>query len=166
MELVDSANRRIRSLTGQLAPPILEAAGLDAALSWLAGKMQTDYGLSVEFQSDNAPRPLSPEIRCILYQAARELLINVVKHAQTDHARLSIEREGELLVLTVDDQGAGFDAGQCQPVSKEGCFGLFNIQQRLMHLGGEMSIASTPGAGSRIQLRVFLLKTMTKENRI
>jgi two-component system, NarL family, sensor histidine kinase LiaS len=77
-----------------------------------------------------------------------------------------IEREGELLVLTVDDQGAGFDAGQCQPVSKEGCFGLFNIQQRLMHLGGEMSIASTPGAGSRIQLRVFLLKTMTKENRI
>jgi len=164
MELVDSANRGIRSLTGQLSPPILEAAGLDAALSWLAGKMQTDYGLSVEFLSDNAPRPLSPEMRGIVYQAVRELLINVVKHAQTDRARLSVEHEGEMLILTVDDHGVGFGTDQSQPVSKEGCFGLYNIHQRMMHLGGEMSIASSPGAGTRIQLRVFLRKTMTKEN--
>jgi len=164
MELVDSANREIRSLAGQLSPPILEVAGLDAALSWLAGKMQMDYGLDVEFLSDNTPRPLSPEIRGIIYQAARELLINVVKHAQSGHARLSVEREGEMLILTVDDHGAGFCADKNQPVSKEGCFGLFNIHQRMMHLGGEMSIASTPGAGTRIQLRMPLRKTVTKEN--
>jgi signal transduction histidine kinase len=150
-------------LTVQLSPPILEAAGLDTALSWLADKIQSDYGLAVEFVNDSASKPLLPELRFIIYQAARELLINVAKHAGTCRARLSVKREGDMVILTVEDQGDGFDVSQWRKSAKDGCFGLFNVHHRIRHLGGEMDIESAPGAGTRIILRAPLQKISDQE---
>lgn len=157
-ELLAQTINDVRSLTQQLNPPLLADVGLEAALEWLARKMAADYSLRVEFADDGSSKPLSEEHRAIVFQSARELLINVAKHAGTGQARLSIGRQGDLLVLLVEDQGVGFanlpDSGS--KMLPDFSFGLFNIRQRIKHLGGELVIEQTPGRGTCATIRVPL----------
>lgn len=148
----------VRSLTQQLNPPLLASAGLEKALEWLAQKMEADYSLQVIFSNDGRTKPLSEEFSAVLFQSARELLINVKKHAETDKAWLSIKREMNTLILIVEDKGAGFDYLPTPEtkISLNSSFGLFNISQRITHLGGELRIQSTPGHGTRAAIRAPL----------
>lgn len=148
----------VRSLTQQLNPPLLASVGLEAALEWLAKKMEADYSLRVDYTDDGSIKPLSEEHRSVVFQSARELLINVAKHSGTSEARLSIGREEDLLVLMVEDKGDGFacvpDPATNMPLDSS--FGLFNIRQRIKHLVGAMSIESAPGRGTCAIIRVPL----------
>lgn len=157
-DLLARTIRDVRSLTQQLNPPLLASAGLEKALEWLAQKMEADYSLQVVFSNDGSTKPLSEEFAAVLFQSARELLINVTKHAETDRAWLSINRELNTLVLIVEDKGAGFDylPNPEARISLNSSFGLFNISQRINHLGGELRIQSTPGRGTRAAIRAPL----------
>jgi len=139
-------------LTQQLSPPILSVAGLEDALCWLGERMQEDYGLRVQVVDDKQPKPLTDDMRAIVFQACRELLINSAKHAQTRTARVIVGREGDQLYLTVEDQGVGFDLSG----SAVNGFGLFSIRERINYLGGSLVIESAPGRGTRVILRVAL----------
>jgi signal transduction histidine kinase len=163
LELLDQAVRDTRSLTQQLDPPILAGVGLEAALEWLGRRLEADYKLRVDFFDDRMAKPLSEELRCVVYQSARELLINVAKHARVNEARLAIGREGELFSLTVEDHGIGFDCFALNQGTQESGFGLFNIQQRIKLLGGSLSFKSQPGQGAKITLRVPLAGTAVEE---
>ena len=154
--LLDQTIRDVRSLTQQLNPPVLAGVGLDAALEWLAKQMRTDYSLLVNFIDDHNSKKLTEELASVVYQSARELLINVSKHAGTNEAGLTISRDADMLVLTVEDQGVGF---VCPPDSATNIpfncsFGHFNIRQRIHLLGGSVMIESTPGSGTRATIRV------------
>lgn len=156
--LLEQTTRDVRSLTQQLHPPLLASAGLEAALEWLAKRMEVDYSLQVNFSDDGSSKSLSEDFRAVVFHAARELLINVAKYARTSQARLSVGREADVLTLTVADGGVGFD---CPPGGDgdavlDGSFGLFNIRQRMRHLGGELLIQSAPGCGTRVTIRVPL----------
>lgn len=154
--LLDQTIRDIRSLTQQLNPPVLTSVGLEAALEWLAKRMEADYSLVVDFAADRNEKQLTEELSSVVYQSVRELLINVVKHSGTGKARLSISRDGDMLALAVEDQGVGFS---CLPGTDTNrlhdcSFGLFNIRQRIKLLGGAVMIESTPGSGTRATIRV------------
>lgn len=147
----------VRSMTQQLAPPILSSAGLEAALEWLCNRMLEDYGLFVEFHDDRNQKPLTEDMRTIVFHVCRELLINVAKHAQTGSARLVVNKEGERLMIIVEDQGIGLDLSKTSSgvVDDEG-FGLFNIRERIRYMGGEVLIESAPGQGTHVTVRVPL----------
>jgi PAS domain S-box-containing protein len=155
--LLDKSIQDIRSLTFQLRPPILATAGLEAAVKWLGEELKENYGLLVDCHDDRQPKPLSYEIRSYLFQAVRELLLNVAKHAGTKGAQVSFCRDGDSIVITVADDGAGFD--MTHALAKRGRsagFGLFNVQQRIEYLGGRFMIESLPGKGSRATIVVPL----------
>ena len=156
--LLDRTIRDIRSLTQQLHPPVLASVGLEAALEWLARRMEADYSLRVEFLDDLSPKPLTEELAAVVYQSARELLINVAKHAGTAEARFAVGREARMFLLRVEDRGCGFTCthhpGEHMPLDCS--FGLFNIQQRIKLLGGEVMIESAPGQGTCATIRVPL----------
>lgn len=149
----------VRSLTQQLNPPLLAKAGLEAALEWLAQRIDQDYCLTVDFDDDRKVKPLNEEFSAVLFQSARELLINVAKHAGVDRARLSVARETDRVVLIVEDQGAGFTSlSNTDTDIQQNCsFGLFNIRQRIKLLGGEMSIKSEPGQGTRVTIHLPMM---------
>lgn len=151
--LLDKAIQDIRLLTIQLSPPLLAEAGLEKALEWLSHQMKSEYGLRVEFEDDGSDKPLFGMLRTIVYKAARELLVNVAKHAKSSEARLSIGREGKMLRLAVDDRGIGFDLADAESNElHKGCFGLFNIRQRIRYLGGTMQVKSVPGTGTSVTI--------------
>jgi PAS domain S-box-containing protein len=144
-----------RSLSVDLFPPVLQHAGLPAALTWLANWTQQKYGLTVEVEVD--PRADSPrkDVRTLLFESARELLFNAVKHAQADRVSLGLglatDRE---LCIRVTDHGIGFDPATLLAASPAGPigWGLFSIRERLTLLGGRFTIESAPGHGARFLL--------------
>ncbi|MGH9867380.1 MAG: response regulator [Candidatus Polarisedimenticolia bacterium] len=149
-ETVDSS----RSLAVDLSPPILRDAGLVRALEWLSRRNVEKHGLLVDVQAPPEAEPRSEEIRFLLFDAIRELLFNVVKHARTNRAtvRLSRGTGGELRV-EVEDAGAGFDPEAEAAAPHEG-FGLLHIRERLELLGGLMLMHAAPGKGTRIEMTV------------
>jgi PAS domain S-box-containing protein len=152
-ELLEQATNDAHSLTVQLNPPMLSVSGLEAALQWLGRKIESDYSIVVDFFDDQRPKLLSDEFCSILYQCARELLINAAKHAKTDKARLTVGREDDMYRLTVEDRGAGFNPDDIIPnISRDCRFGLFSIHVRIERLGGRMNIESSPGCGTLITI--------------
>jgi len=145
-----------RKLTVDLSPPVLREAGLVGGLSWLATRMGEEGRLAVRFRADGRAEPPDEETRFLLFQGARELLFNAVKHAGVKEAELTLARAGDGKVrLVVADEGKGFDPDVLRRRrADEMTFGLFSIRERLAHVGGTMDVESAPGHGTRITLTV------------
>lgn len=153
-DLLDQSIDMSRSLTVELSPPVLHAGGLIPALHWLADWMEEKHGVRVEIRADERAEPEVEDIRVCLFQAVRELLFNAVKHAQAHRTLISAGPHGEGgIMIVVEDDGIGFEAGSLGPAVSPKGFGLFSIRERLGLLGGDLSVSSSPGKGSRITLR-------------
>ncbi|MEN6452295.1 MAG: response regulator [Thermoguttaceae bacterium] len=155
-ELLSQSIARSRSLTVQLSPPVLYDAGLSAALEWLGRYVQETLGLAVDVTAATAAEPESEDLRILLFDATRELLFNVAKHAGTRRACVatSIPVAGRLELVVADD-GAGFDPARSRADNNTGGgFGLLSIRERLELLGGQMSIDAAVGHGTRVTIRV------------
>jgi PAS domain S-box-containing protein len=148
-DTLDQAIHETRSLTQDLSPQVLYMFGFDAALDWLAENMQERYDLLCHIDSQNMPTPLNDDCAVVAFQAVRELLINVVKHAGVKEAYLYITRKENAVVIDVRDQGKGFVSDKLElPRSHGGGFGLFSIRERLLLWGGSLAIHSSPGKGT------------------
>jgi light-regulated signal transduction histidine kinase (bacteriophytochrome) len=145
--LIDRASDSTRSLAAQLAPAVLHELGLGPALEWLGEEIERTFGLKVTIIDDGRPKPLSHEVRAILYRAVRELLINVAKHARTDCARVESKSQDGRIVIRVSDAGVGYDA-RASVASPHRNLGLITVRERLSLIGGSAEVMSTPGAGT------------------
>jgi signal transduction histidine kinase len=96
---------------------------------------------------------LGDDLRAVLFEAVRELLYNVVKHAQARGATVSLRREGGEIRVMVEDDGVGFarDSAASRQ-ARGGGFGLFNVRERLAHFGGRLQVESAPGRGTCVTL--------------
>ena len=143
-----------RSLTVELSPPVLQEMGLIGGLNWLVHRMQEKHQFIVHLRSDTKAEPATEETRFLLFECARELLFNAIKHAGVSEARVNLLRtRDDQIKLIVRDEGKGFDPDLLKNRrAAEVSFGLFSIQQRLAHIGGEMEIATAPGKGTTITL--------------
>ncbi len=154
-DLIAQTIESTRSLTFELSPPVLYELGFEAAVEWLVRQTRQQYGLSADFKADGQTKPLDNNVRVFLFQAVRELLVNVAKHAQARNVTVSTRRVGNEIRVSVEDDGVGFDISQTGSYDyKTGGFGLFSIRERLGHIGGRFEIESKPGRGTRVTLAV------------
>ena len=153
---IDQIIQNIRNLTFDLSSPILYDLGLEAAVrQWLTTQLQGKHGFECIFEDDKQHKPLEEDICVSVFQAVKELLINVVKHSQAAHVKVSIRKKGNKIQISVEDDGVGFAYTESNVAKSQG-FGLFNICQRLDYIGGSVKIESQPGHGSRITLEAPL----------
>lgn len=157
-EALDRAIQEVRSLTFQLSPPVLYEVGLEAALESLAERFQQEHGFRVEFRDDGLPKPVAGEVAITLFQVVREVMVNIVKHARAKTVKIALAAADTSIKITIEDDGAGFDVTSVlqQRGSQRG-FGLFNIQQRMAHLGGGLAIRAEIGRGTTVFLQAPLL---------
>lgn len=160
-ELLEQAINSSRSLTFELSPPVLYELGFETALQALCEKFQQRHGLRIEFVTDREPKPLADDMRILLFRAVQELLVNVVKHARAGSVRISCKRDDARMFIVVADDGSGFDQSAAGARFRDGFgFGLFSIRERLHYLGGEMTVDSVPGRGTRVTLTAQLQETV------
>ena len=154
-----------RSLAAELSPPILHDAGILSGMEWLARWMITKHGLNVDLVVEMDSPVLSEDVKTLLFESVRELLLNVVKHAKTDSARVHLRQDDRKnLRITVGDSGKGFDP-ECTLNGSSGIggFGLFSIRERIELLGGHLEVESALGEGARFSLIVPLGVTELKQ---
>ena len=151
---LDQVIQNTRSLTFDLSSPILYELGFEAAVAeWFDEQFKAKHDISTEFEDDGLPKPLNDDIRVLLFRDVRELLINVIKHANAHKVKVSIHKAGENIKVIVEDNGAGFDISEITSIAtKTGGFGLFSIRERLKQLGGHLEIISKPGRGTKVTL--------------
>ena len=152
-----------RSLTFQLSSPLLYEVSLEAAVERLTEQMKERYGVIFSFKDDGKPKSLDDDIRVLLFQTVRELLLNVAKHARAHRAKVSMSRQDGNIRIVVQDDGDGFDASHFNAGGKRSKgFGLFSIRERLHYIGGQMAIESIGGRGTRVTVIAPLKQSQRK----
>ena len=134
-----------------LAPPSLEQLSLSDTLVDEARLFAAEMGVDAPFIMTGEEQPLTAEQRLALLRIAQEALNNARKHSHAQRVRIGLQYTGDSVVLLIDDDGAGFDAGARPAPGSSGGYGLFGMEERARLLGGEVQIDSTPGWGTRIR---------------
>ncbi|NNJ25332.1 PAS domain-containing sensor histidine kinase [Alienimonas chondri] len=158
--LIDGALTATRSLTSELSPPqMLHEIGLPASLHWLADFYEEKHDLTVEIRADEE-RCGSPaqDVRVLMFEAARELLLNVVKYARVKTAEIHLDSPGpDRLRLTVRDEGEGFEAGDMLERRNQATgLGLFGLTERFADVDGSVDVTTAPGRGTVVSVTVPL----------
>ncbi|MCX5705837.1 MAG: ATP-binding protein, partial [Candidatus Omnitrophica bacterium] len=160
-ELIEKA----RTFIFDLSYPTLYELGLEPAIEeWLQTEIEDKHEIAAEFKVETQSKDLDQNIATFLFKSAKELLINVVKHAKANNVKVSIARKQNNIILCVEDDGCGFKSFRSDKKhnSLTG-FGLFNIREQVTYLGGEVSIDSKAGIGSKIILTVPLTVPLKDE---
>jgi PAS domain S-box-containing protein len=144
-----------RSLSVDLSPVILQGEGLAEAIMWLSAQMKDRHGLQVQIDAKDSLNQLDNHMRMLLFQTIRELLFNVVKHAGTSQAKITLEQNDQRTRIAISDEGRGFDVATVMNDSKA-AHGLLVIQDRLSLMGCSMEINSEPGKGTHVVIEAPL----------
>ncbi|MBT3316549.1 GAF domain-containing sensor histidine kinase [bacterium] len=155
IDLVGQSIADIRTLTFELSPPVLYDLGLVPALQWLGEQMGKKYGFQVDVTDDLEDKLVNENLKIELFKIARELLMNVAKHANASLVQIDVKRIKETIVLTVTDNGIGILSEE-ERENPKGGFGLFSIKERLKHLGGTFVIDRGSECGTQAVLHAPL----------
>ncbi|MCW2516958.1 MAG: signal transduction histidine kinase [Mycobacterium sp.] len=137
----------LRSTVTALHPQVLAQLGLTPGVRELVRQYQTRGDFTIDAELEDVGKPVS---QALLYRAVRELLANINKHAGASAVTIRLFRKGDRVVLTVADDGAGFEPSIVDQRVAEGHIGLASLQARFDSMGGTMAIASTVGRGTQV----------------
>ena len=153
-DVLERSFKLTRSLSVELAPPVLYEHGLAAALEWLAAETRKNYNIEVTVEADSLANPKAADVRIFLFRAVRELLLNSAKHAggSAVHITMQYRRPDKVRIIVADD-GPGFDPNSLDDKrTGSQTVGLLNIRERVSGFGGKFHINSGPKRGTRITL--------------
>jgi signal transduction histidine kinase len=149
--LAEQTLRSVRGLARGLRPSMLDELGLSPALNWLAREYTKHTGIQVDLNMDGSLDHLPEDYRICIYRVVQEALTNCARHARAHEVRLDLQRVGNALALTIQDDGAGFDPGN----GAKG-IGLLGMKERVRELGGMLTIASTANEGTLLTVHIPL----------
>jgi PAS domain S-box-containing protein len=137
------------SLMLELSNPVLYEIGLKAAVDTLfQSSLAKNSGIECRLIAPKQPMKIDMNIRIVLYQTIRELVVNAIKYSNAKTIEVHLCRTDDTWTVTVRDDGVGFNPSDVKPPGKEGGFGLFNIRENIGSIGGEFMIESTSGKGT------------------
>jgi PAS domain S-box-containing protein len=145
-------SRSVNDLTGRLHPTTLEIGGLVPALRGLARELSRS-DLIIDFAPDGVPAVLPKEITIGLFRVVQEALRNAVTHSGADRVSVSLKGMPNGLLLTIADQGVGFDMDL---INRSKGLGLVSMAERVALIGGSLQITSHAGGGTRLEISVPL----------
>jgi len=153
--LADESLDELRRLAFDLRPPALDHLGLMAAVESYARSFKERTGVAVEVEADAFEMRLPFEMETNLYRICQEALTNISRHAQASRVLVRLSRAGDSLILTVVDDGKGFDTSTVMAAdgSLRG-IGLLSMERRAEELGGRFHIESSPGKGTTVQVEL------------
>jgi PAS domain S-box-containing protein len=153
-KMVQELLRRVRSMSLDLRPSMLDDLGLLPALLWHFDRFTTQTNIRVKFRHDGLNTRFRPEVETAAYRIAQEALTNVARHACINNVDVLFKAGREKLVIQIEDKGVGFDYASARASGDS--VGLKGMNERLSMLGGKMTIDSSPGAGTKLTATIPL----------
>jgi PAS domain S-box-containing protein len=143
----------IRRISTQLRPSILDDLGLLEALKWLARDFQKRTGIRIELDCPEESLKVEPAVTTGLFRIFQETLTNIARHAEATDVSAKLYMEDERLVLTITDNGKGFDPAAAK---KKKTLGLLGMKERTLMMKGAYEIDSQPGKGTSLRFMIPL----------
>lgn len=151
LKLLDEVIRQVRSLALDLRPSLLDELGLAPALKWYIKRQGERAGWETEYSAHVVNNHLPPEVAITCFRIVQEALTNVARYAEATHVRVTLERQGDRIVLTIEDNGKGFNVEKAKTRARTGIsIGLLGMEERARLVGGRMTITSSPKTGTRV----------------
>ena len=154
LRLVEETTARIRTVMGDLRPPVLDDYGLVAALGWYANQWTDRTRVPVDVAGEECDPRLPLVTENALFRIAQEALNNIAKHAGAAHVTIAVAAEPSEVLLTITDDGKGFSAGAPAPPDDRCHWGLRIMQERAEGVGGVCRCESRLGEGTRVTVQV------------
>ena len=155
--LLEDTLDKIRSISGELRPILLDDFGLEKALGLYVVEFSRKTGIAATADCDGIPAHLGGNVELALFRIAQEALVNIARHASATQVRVSLLREEGLIILTVTDNGRGFDVDKAlRGDSTHSPFGIMGMRERTDMVGGEFNMSSKTGKGTTVVARVPL----------
>ncbi|HEU4874598.1 MAG TPA: PAS domain S-box protein [Pyrinomonadaceae bacterium] len=159
IEAVDEALRLVRDLSVDLRPPVLDDFGLVTALYWYVDRYTKRTGLEVDvvIELPDQNQRFSRHLETSLFRIAQEALTNIVRHAQASQVLLQLVKDGNVLLLSIKDDGMGFDLESLRKrAPRAATLGLISMQERAHAAGGTIEIDSEVSKGTEIRFSLSL----------
>jgi signal transduction histidine kinase len=144
-ETIDGVIGLVRDLVARLRPVVLDM-GIASALEWLTCEFRTSSEVTCELQIDEQVTDLDPWQTSTVFRLVQESLTNIGRHAHARKVQVSLQRQSVAYVLTVSDDGLGFDPTKIGIKS----LGLQGMRERAEMLGGQLDLRTRPGNGTSI----------------
>jgi two-component system sensor histidine kinase UhpB len=154
LNLLEETVMKIRDLMTDLRPSVLDDYGLTAAIRWYGEQFSHRTGVEIVVEGRKFEPRLSPEVEITLFRIVQELLTNVAKHAMASRVTVSLAEDDGIVLLTIADNGVGFDPLISDQSGKQGGWGLLNIRERTESIGGRLTVESKPGHGTRVGINI------------
>jgi signal transduction histidine kinase len=152
--LAENTLQAVRDLSRLLHPVVLDDIGLQAAVEAYLREFRRRYELSVEYINEAGEVRMSRKCEVGAYRVIQEALTNVVRHAHASSCRVVTRQIGDVMEIVVEDNGVGFDVAAS--VHDPPSLGLIGMRERSVRLGGSCTVQSTPGRGTRVEVRLPL----------
>jgi signal transduction histidine kinase len=154
LEEIKALNARaigtIRDLAMGLRPSMLDDLGLEPALQWQGREFSRHTGVPASVQVAGNLEGLTDAQRTCIYRVVQEALTNCARHAHANNVLVSLQSQGDQVVVVVQDDGMGFDVAS----RAQGGLGLLGMQERVAELDGHLNIASAPDKGTTIRVEL------------
>jgi signal transduction histidine kinase len=140
--LAESSVNVARNMALLLRPSMLDDFGLVPALEWHAREVSKRTGMAVSVEADTLADNLPDDYNTCVYRVTQEALHNCARHAEARSVRIQVRQDAHRVILSIQDDGRGFDAGRVRGL------GLVGMEERVNHLGGTLQVKSEPGSGT------------------
>lgn len=149
--LLDRAVRSVKSISANLRPDVLDNLGLAAAIEWQTENFQRCSGIRCHLVLNPEDLTLDKTISIAVFRIFQETMTNISRHARASEVDVKLEKTNGFISLSVRDNGVGIDSNQ---VLAPDSFGLIGMRERAQSLGGDITIISTPGNGTTIEVQI------------
>jgi PAS domain S-box-containing protein len=164
IQIVDEATDKVRNLSLDLRPSVLDDFGLESALRWFVDRLSARTGLRVHLKTEPHSSEVPFAIRNTCYRVIQEALTNVVRHASARQVWVEFVQKPSEIMLSIRDDGIGFDVSAARwRASKGHSMGLLGMHERVALLDGRTHLQSEPGKGTTIQVQLPLAVSTAAE---
>ena len=150
-EVLEAINIELHRIYKGLRPAALDRLGLEAAIQSMLWDYRDQFALEIHAHIQEQACPDDNDRSITLYRILQELLTNITRHSGAKQVDVSLKRDNGLIVLDVEDNGAGFDA---EKTTRRGGLGLLGIHERAAVFGGDIEVRTAPGQGTHVRVHM------------
>jgi signal transduction histidine kinase len=154
LALVEDLIARVRKISLDLRPPLLDEVGLVSALRAHLESQARLSGIAMQLHADDTPFRLPADYEIACFRVVQESVTNVIRHAAAHRVDVRVSRSASQLALSITDDGCGFDPATLDDAAAHGHLGVLGMRERIRARAGQFRLTSTPGQGTTVEIEL------------